>query len=218
MSFSAYSAKRFHRAYAFWGTFPRLYHAQDWFTMLGAQRRIRSEVVGMLGDVRGQTVLDAGCGTGSNLEALSNAVGPSGRIIAVDVHPAMLQSAHHTCVRQGLANVDVVEASLDSLLVETASIDAVFAMMSLSVVEDTDCTLAEFHRVLRPNGAFVVSDGRAFKHGLSRVANPILENVYAPLGAWFPKRDFSSLNVGWRLEASAEYVGGGFYASAYRKR
>src|SRR5688572_30984179 len=51
---------------------------------------LREKVVGLLGLVPGDTVLDVACGTGLSLPLLRGAVGPSGRVIGVEVSPDML--------------------------------------------------------------------------------------------------------------------------------
>ena len=79
----------------------------------------------------GDTVVDLGTGTGRNLVPLADAVGPSGRVIGVDVSPAMLAEA---AIRtEGIQNVELIEADIASYRPpeETRAIISTFAMEML---------------------------------------------------------------------------------------
>lgn len=90
----------------------------------------------------GQTVVDAGCGTGLNFVHLEAALGPTGRIVGIDSSPAMLDQARKRIRRRGWANIDLVHADLTAVdpealasLVHQAApeVDAVLATYALSV-------------------------------------------------------------------------------------
>ncbi|MDQ3745622.1 MAG: methyltransferase domain-containing protein, partial [Acidobacteriota bacterium] len=69
---------------------------------------IRRRAVSQLELGRGDRVLEVGCGTGRNLEALVNAVGLEGRIYGVDLSAGMLEEAGALCARTGWRNVTLV--------------------------------------------------------------------------------------------------------------
>ena len=73
---------------------------------------IRQHAITRLALQPGQTVLDIGCGTGMSLPWLREAVGPSGRVIAVDQSPDMLDEARQCIARQGWSNVMLVCAPI----------------------------------------------------------------------------------------------------------
>ena len=60
----------------------------------------------------GDTVVDLACGTGANLPHLVGAVGPTGRVVGVDLSPGMLARARQRAERAGWANVELVEADV----------------------------------------------------------------------------------------------------------
>ena len=74
---------------------------------------LRRRVVGMLGLSAGEIVLDVACGTGLSIPLLAAAVGPAGRVIGVEVSPAMIEQARDRVARSGLANVTLIEASME---------------------------------------------------------------------------------------------------------
>ncbi|MGQ0480555.1 MAG: methyltransferase domain-containing protein [Pseudonocardia sp.] len=67
----------------------------------------RTQAVEMLGLRPGDTVLDVGCGPGSNLDALRARVGPIGRILAMDECPELLDVARYRVERRGWHNVEL---------------------------------------------------------------------------------------------------------------
>lgn len=60
----------------------------------------------------GDTAVDLGTGTGRNLLALSEMVGPAGRVIGVDVSPEMLSRAQDKLDQRGLGNVELVQTDM----------------------------------------------------------------------------------------------------------
>ena len=61
----------------------------------------------------GETVIDVACGTGLNIPALQAAVGPSGRIVGVDLSPEMLAHAHIQVRQAGWQNVTLIRSAIE---------------------------------------------------------------------------------------------------------
>lgn len=74
---------------------------------------LRRRAIGQLGLKAGDTVLDVACGTGLSLPLLAAAVGPSGRVIGVEVSPEMIEQARRRVERERLANVRLIEAPME---------------------------------------------------------------------------------------------------------
>jgi SAM-dependent methyltransferase len=102
-----------------------------------------------LGPAPGQTVLDAGSGTGRALPLLRGAVGPTGIVVAVDLTPAMLRVAAD---KGRGAHAALLLADALRLPLRTASVDATLAAGLLSHLPDPAVALAELARVTRPGG------------------------------------------------------------------
>jgi SAM-dependent methyltransferase len=109
----------------------------------------------------GGTVLDIACGTGRVLPFLRAAVGPDGRVLAVDLTPEMLEAARAKDRHRVAA---LVLGDGLHLPLPAGAIDAVFAAGYLSHVPDSATALAELARVTRPGGRLAVF------HPVSRAA------------------------------------------------
>jgi len=114
--------------------------------------------VGRLALKPGETVLDLGSGPGLDALLAAKQVGPTGRVIGVDMTPEMLERARATAARAGVAHVEFRQGRLEALPVEDASVDAVTSNCVINLVPDKAAVFREVARVLRPGGRVVVAD------------------------------------------------------------
>jgi SAM-dependent methyltransferase len=106
----------------------------------------------------GEVVLDLGSGAGNDVFVAARAVGESGRVIGVDMTPEMIEKAERNRQKLGLAGVEFRMGEIESLPVETGSVDAVISNCVLNLVPDKARAFSEIRRVLKPGGRFTVSD------------------------------------------------------------
>jgi arsenite methyltransferase len=105
-----------------------------------------------------ETVVDLGCGAGTDLLIAAQMVGPLGRAIGVDMTPAMLERARESAEAMGLENVELHESLIEELPLRPASVDAVISNGVIDLIVDKDAVFAEIDRVLKPGGRLQVAD------------------------------------------------------------
>jgi arsenite methyltransferase len=112
-----------------------------------------------LGNIEtGATVLDLGCGAGTDLLIAAQMAGPSGRAIGIDLTPAMVERARTSAGEMGLENVEVHEGMIERLPLEDESVDVVISNGVIDLVPDKEAVFTEIKRVLRPGGRLQVAD------------------------------------------------------------
>jgi SAM-dependent methyltransferase len=106
----------------------------------------------------GQVVLDLGSGAGIDLLLAARKVGPTGRVIGVDMTDEMLAKARENIAAARLENVEVRKGIIEELPVETGSVDWVISNCVINLSPEKPRVFAEIARVLRPGGSMLVSD------------------------------------------------------------
>jgi arsenite methyltransferase len=106
----------------------------------------------------GLSVVDVGCGAGTDLLLAAMRVGPSGRAIGIDMTEAMRQRAANGALACGLANVDVRDGDATNLPVDSSSVDVVISNGVLNLVPDKPRATAEIARILKPGGRLQIAD------------------------------------------------------------
>ncbi len=112
-----------------------------------------------LGELRsGQTVLDLGSGPGLDSLLAARRVGPTGKVIGVDLCPAMVEKARRNAGLLGQRNVEFVQAGIEKLPLPDGSVDVVISNGVFNLCPDKPGVLAEALRVLRPGGRLQMAD------------------------------------------------------------
>jgi len=106
----------------------------------------------------GECVVDVGSGAGFDCFVAAHHVGPSGRVVGVDMTQEMLSKARATAASLGLDHVAFRQGLAEDLPVEDGWADVVISNGVINLCADKQAVFREIHRVLRPGGHLAFAD------------------------------------------------------------
>ena len=126
--------------------------------------------------VPGQVVLDLGSGGGIDCFLAAKQVGTTGKVIGVDMTPAMIDRARANQKKIGVENVEFRLGEIEHLPAADNSVDVIISNCVINLSPDKPQVFREAFRVLRPGGKIAVSD--------IVTDGPLPEIVKSSLSAW----------------------------------
>ena len=106
----------------------------------------------------GERVVDVGSGAGLDSFVAAGAVGPTGRVVGVDMTAEMLAKARGTAATLGAHQVEFREGLAEALPVEDGWADVVIANGVINLCADKRAVFGEIHRVVRRGGWLQFAD------------------------------------------------------------
>lgn len=126
----------------------------SFFVTNSIRRYYTQSVLDRVGIQPGEKVLELGPGPGLFTIDASKRLGASGKLIAVDIQPEMINKIEKLIKENQVTNVETKVASAHELPIEDNSIDRTFLVTVLPEIPDREKALKELFRVLKPGGIF----------------------------------------------------------------
>jgi ubiquinone/menaquinone biosynthesis C-methylase UbiE len=107
----------------------------------------------------GERVLDVGSGPGRLSLPAARRVGPTGKVVAVDIQPGMLAHLRENAAQVGVTNLEAHQMDIttaDNL--ETGSFDRAWLVTVLGEIPDKETALRNLYRVLKPGGTLSITE------------------------------------------------------------
>ena len=118
----------------------------------------RKDIVAAMGIKPGEAVADIGAGTGAFLEPLAHAVGPKGKLYAVDIAPNFIEHLRTRAQKLGLSQVQTVLSTTVSVTLAKDSIDKALVCATYHHFGDTQAMMGSIKRALKPGGEVFIVD------------------------------------------------------------
>jgi len=106
----------------------------------------------------GEICVDLGSGRGTDVLRLAEEVGETGFVYGIDISEGMLEKAKQNAQKLQINHVKFVNCELESLAIETNTVDLVISNCTINHASDKQAVWNEIYRILKSNGRFIISD------------------------------------------------------------
>jgi demethylmenaquinone methyltransferase/2-methoxy-6-polyprenyl-1,4-benzoquinol methylase len=152
------------------------------FHLLGIRlMRYRTVAIDALHLRPGCTVVDVGCGTGLNLCLLEETVGPTGKIIGVDLSDAMLEQARMRIAKRGWRNIELVCSDAAEFSFPS-NVGGIISTFALTLIPEYDAVIGRGAEALATGARWCVLDFKIPTNWLKRFAPILARILVVPFG------------------------------------
>ena len=124
----------------------------------------------------GEVVVDLGSGAGIDCFLASQQVGPTGKVIGIDMTPQMIDKARENALKSNYKNVEFRLGEIEHLPVANESVDVIVSNCVINLSVDKYQVFREVFRILKPGGRLVISD-ILLAHDFPDVVKEALQDV-----------------------------------------
>ncbi|UCF42072.1 MAG: class I SAM-dependent methyltransferase [Gemmatimonadota bacterium] len=150
----------------------------------------------------GMAVIDVGSGPGRLALPAAERVGPAGRVVALDLQPAMIRRIEERIAATGVGNVEPLLAGAGEGRMPRDAFDRAFLVTVLGEIVDQAAALQEIHGALRPGGLLSITEVLPDPHfqprrRVRRLAEAAGFQLSETVGPWYAfTMNFSKPNEG----------------------
>lgn len=137
----------------------------------------------------GEVLLDLGCGAGLDLFLYAHKIGPTGRLLGLDLAQPMLDKAKRNLASLGISNVEWLNAPADAIPLPDRSVDLVTANGIYNLSPDKDAVMREVFRVLKPGGRTIFAE-IVLKSELPQEVRREINDWFRCIGGALVQQDF----------------------------
>jgi ubiquinone/menaquinone biosynthesis C-methylase UbiE len=110
------------------------------------------------GLTEGMRVLEIGCGAGSMTPWISRKVGPTGRLVALDINPQEVECARQKVMESGIDNTDFISTSVENILTIGRDFDFIYGRFILMQLHNPFEVLERLISCLHPGGVIALDE------------------------------------------------------------
>jgi ubiquinone/menaquinone biosynthesis C-methylase UbiE len=138
------------------------YRGAPWLTRDNREQEERcSLLMTNLGIKPGMTVCDMGCGNGYYTLQMAKMVGPTGRVLAVDIQPEMLRMLKQRAAEAKLENIEPILGEVHDPRLPAGEVDLILLVDVYHEFSHPEHMLAAMREALAPGGVIVLTEYRA---------------------------------------------------------
>ncbi len=193
--------------------------AEIFYRLLGCKiPKYRKMTVKALELSKGDTVVELGCGTGSNFSLVLDAIGPNGKLIGVDITDKMLEQARKKVQKNGWKNVELELCDFAEYKFPE-KLDGIFSTGALSYSPEYEKIIKEGHEALKTGKKFVLLDFKK-SQGPARIFGPLLLFTTKPFAVdkeYYERQAWKSIEKYFEKTSYMEGWGGFLYISVGTK-